>query len=570
MGTRQREREAKPFPVPAPVGGLNARDALAAMPPGDASVLTNLFPYADKVQTRAGFSTHATATTVDPGGALVAYFGFRQLLAWNSKGAQHTFGAYYWGEEVGGFVFPRLRYALINSDGTLTTSREAITTGGTDRLRCLGGWTQFTNAAGTTYLISCVSKATAVPAYTFTPQGYDGSSWSTLTATNVPAGTMGVHVHRNRLWYFGTIDTVNATKGLSAWYLPVGSASAAATEFNVGPYASRGGRIVDMKTWTLDGGQGGTDDLAVFLTDQGQAIVYAGTDPSSSATWQLVGVFDVGRCASPVADPPDTIVTTPPSTVNDSFAMKYGADLLFVLADGVTSAAKVLRGAQEGADYTLSSKIRSLITDSAATYGALSFAQSDMQWKLIYLPTGKQLILTIPGPVNMPSGTGAVTIGMTNTISYAMNTETGAWAKFDGLNMWDAIVVGTMIYFIDGGLKVYKYGTAADDGGTAITYECRQAYNYMNSPNNKLCTMMQPMLIATGNFSLTVQADADFNAGTISAYTSYTVASTSNLQPWLSANKYGRAIAAHLKGQTSAGVVSWYATNWLVKAGGMI
>jgi hypothetical protein len=40
--------------VPAPVGGLNARDALAAMPETDASVMVNFFPFADRVESRTG------------------------------------------------------------------------------------------------------------------------------------------------------------------------------------------------------------------------------------------------------------------------------------------------------------------------------------------------------------------------------------------------------------------------------------------------------------------------------------------------------------------------------------
>jgi hypothetical protein len=557
-----RGQSAQPLPIPAPVGGLNTRDALAAMPPGDASVMLNVFPYADRVETRAGYTTHATATTTSPGGGLTAIEGFRSLMEWSAKGSTQALGAYYWGENVAGTVYPKLRIYLINDDGTLTNSREAVTTGGTNTLSSLGEWTQFTSAAGTSYLLIPVTINTG--AQTFTPQAYDGTNWTTPAITGVPAGTIGSHSHQGRLWFYGTADTTNAPKGLSAWYLPTGAIAGAVTEFNIGPYASRGGKIVAMRTWTLDGGDGGTDDRAVFVTDRGQAIVYAGTDPASSATWGLVGVFDIGRPAG--AFPYDYGSPHKKFALKDTVAMKYGADLLFLLDDGVSSAKGVLGGREAGKDYSISTKIRSLFTDLATLVGT-----GNLPWKMAYLPSRRQLIAAVvTSAIDSGAFPGIRTLTVASCDWFVMNTETGAWTKFDSMKVMDALPYGSHLYFIDGASSVYKYGSAALDGASAITYETRQAYNYMGSPNNKLATLMQPMLKATGNFSLTVEADVDFNAGTISSYTSYTVASTQNLQPYISPAKYGRSFAAHLKGQTSAGVVSWYATNWIVKPAGMI
>lgn len=565
-----RARKAVPIPLPAPVGGLNARDALAAMMPGDASVMTNVFPYADRVATRKGFSTVATAAEYKPGGGLSSRQGFRQLISY-AHGAT-PFAIWPWEEAVVGVLVKKLRIYSINAGlGTLTNVREVVTTGGNDNLTSVGEWTRFTTASGASYVLLCVSQ-TIAGTPTFTPTAYDGSSWSVPAITNVPVDTYGVHAHRARLWFYGG---ASPTKPLSAWYLPVGAIAGAAVEFNVGPFATRGGKLVAMRTWTLDGGTGGTDDLAVFLTDRGQAIVYAGTDPSSAATWTLVGVFDVGFPASkngPLlrgASGPATGETS--NFITDCFAMKYGNDLLLNLGDGVNSANKVLRSGGEAGDYTISAKIRPLLSDLAVTNGQMNEeASAAFMWKMCYLPTRKQLLLAVPTACTDTVGLDSSTTVVTACAVYAMNTETGAWAKFDGMNILDMIPVGNEMYFIDGSQKIFKYGIAADDNGTAITFECRQAYSYMNAPTNKLVTLMQPMLRATGNFSLTVQADADFNPGTISSYTSYTVGAEQNLQPVISPAKYGRAFAAHLKGQTSAGVVSWYSTNWIAKLAGLV
>ena len=51
---------SKTTSIPAPVGGWNARDSIAAMAPTDAVYLTNFFPTVSDVMLRKGFSNFAT------------------------------------------------------------------------------------------------------------------------------------------------------------------------------------------------------------------------------------------------------------------------------------------------------------------------------------------------------------------------------------------------------------------------------------------------------------------------------------------------------------------------------
>jgi hypothetical protein len=505
------------------------------------------------VQSRAGYSVLATATTVAPGGILESTQGFRQLMMWAARGSETVFGAWTWGEVVAGSVTQKLRIYSIAANGTLTNSHEVVTTGGTDQLKSFGEWTNFTALSGTTYLLLCATVISG-GVDTFTPKAFDGTSWSAPAITNVPAGTIGVHSHRARLWFYG-VGT--SGKGLSAWYLPTGAIAGAAVEFNVGPFASRGGRIASMRTWTMDGGDGGLDDYAVFLTDRGQAIVYAGTDPSSSATWQLVGVFNVAYPAS-AYDIGDGAANY---FLKDSFSMKYGADMLFLLADGVNSANRVLKPQVEGGDYTISSKIRPLITDLARSNGL--YGTNPQPWKIVYLPARRLLMLSAVTARTSTSVGGILSLTVSGCTAYAMNSETGAWTKFDGLNIWDAMPVGNELYFIDGGQKIYKYGLAADDNGTAITYECRQAYNYLNSPNEQAGAddaadaALHRKFLALGGGGCRLQPRHDLGLHELHRGRRAERAAVDHHQ-----SKYGKAIAAHLKGQTSVGVVSWYATNF--------
>ena len=60
--------------IPAPVGGLNSRDSLDAMPPTDALVMSNFFPTVEKITTRDGFSSFCTGVGTGNVETLVEHF----------------------------------------------------------------------------------------------------------------------------------------------------------------------------------------------------------------------------------------------------------------------------------------------------------------------------------------------------------------------------------------------------------------------------------------------------------------------------------------------------------------
>lgn len=541
--TPSRQKIALTPTAAAPMGGLNGRDSLAAMPPQDASVFTNLFAETTRIRTRAGHATLSTASSI---GMVNQYEGFNTLISYKDTTLFAVFGYF---ENTGAATGRGRIYSVNTTTGALTLSAEL--TAGVESLQYLGEWTQFTAASGTTYIIWPIVTDLAGRI-----KGFDGATWANQTITGL-AGTMsGAHSHKNRVWLYN-INTA------TAYYLPTGAVSGAVTAFSLGQVATKGGGIISMQTWTMDGGDGGTDDVAVFITTNGQVIIYSGSDPSSRNTWQLVGVFNI---AKPAAQPTDlsSIDISISGQAKNSVGVKYGADVLMLMQDGVTSAQRVLHPQDLGsADYSISSKIRPLIAEQIRT-------QASLYTKLLPFEKLNQLFVNIVTAVTT-SGGGAAVINKTYTsVQYVMNTETGAWHKFDSMNMKDAIVHAGSLYFTDGAYTLKKYdGTATSDAGSAITFECRQAYSYFDYPDNKLATLLQPMMRWTGNFSLTVQADADFNPGTISSYTSYTVSAEANVNPFISPAKYGAAFAVHMKGQTSAGVGSWYATNWAMQPGGI-
>lgn len=560
MQARQvnRAAHALPLPVPAPVGGLNLLSPLAAMPPGDASVMSNFFPYADKVGTRAGYTTLVTAPSITQAATVE---GFTRLMLHVGGGTETAFGAFYYSANNAGTNRTRIKVYSISTTGVLVDTLTYPTL--TDEITCIGEWTQFTSSAGTSYCMFVTAIHTTVPVHSTVVYGYDGTSWAALAVTGLPEIVQGIHSHQKRVWFYGCDSIGGTPKPLSAFYLPTGAVAGAVVEFNLGPFASKGGRIVSMRTWMLDNGEGGTDDVAVFLTDQGQMLVYQGTDPSSAATWRLIGTFDVGKLAGFASASRSGGNFSIGGFVKDSFAMKYGNDVVVMSQAGLTSVEKIVGGSIDPLDYSLSYKVN----PDFSTYAQLSLPYS-ANWKMTFVPSLQHFLICTP--------TGYASGGATVLFKkqYVMNSQTRAWTTYDFSGFDDTILVGGAIYGISlsssaGSRVVRKFdGTALDDAGAAITYECRQAYNYLGSPTNKSVPLMQPMLSAAGAFTMTLQADADFNGGSIATYTAYSAGIN---QPWLSANKFGRAIASHIQGTVAAGMLTWYATNFVyVNSGSLV
>lgn len=506
--------------------------------------MENLFPDTTSVGPRKGHEAFADGTALfNNGNPFPDTFdtrGMHGLMVWSSGASSKLFAVLIRIDNNTGTPRWHLRIYEVSTTGTFTISEDIGVTAG-DPTATIGENLMFVTGSSTPYLLARFCDST-----TDYFRAFDGSSWTSPSVTGLPAGNLGMVGHRHRLWFYG--------KNLTAYYLPIASIAGAVAAFNFGLVFSKGGRIVSMRTWTIDGGDGGSDDLLAILTSNGQMAVYGGTDPTSASTWALVGVYDV---AQPASRQSQVIASAQDCIRGSAFMRTYGADLLMLLTDGVASAARVLRPAQGQQDYSISGKINTLLRDAAALYGIDGSATNAGMWSITHHPRLKQLLVNIP---TVAPATSSVSARCTS-IAYVMNTETGAWTKFTGLDYLDAVVWRGDLYMVAGGYYVYRYGTVNADLAAVITFEARQAYNYLSSPENKNITLMQPVMQWTGNFSLTAEIDVNYSAGTISAYTSYTVSGTQSVTPWLSSSAYGRACAIHMKGQTSVGAGSWYATN---------
>lgn len=499
-------RKAVSVTLPAPTGGWNARDALGDMDPKDAVVLKNWWPSTSDVVLRYGHTRFATGIS----GQVETVMSFNGLTSSKLLAAA---GTAIYNVTAGGAVGAAVQSGLTNA-----------------RWQHIN----FANTSGN--YVYMVNGADA-------PRHWDGTTWTNPVITVVTAANL-IHInqHKSRIWFV-------EKNTLNAWYLPTSALAGAATKFDLSGIANNGGYLMAMATWTIDAGYG-VDDLAVFITSQGDVIVYRGTDPSAAATWALVGVFSV---ASPIG--------------RRCFE-KYAGDLLIITQDGLEPLSGYLQSSRTNPKVALTDKIQGAMTSAASTYG------SNYGWQIAMYPKQYMVLLNVPTQEgNMQE-------------QYVMNTITKAWAQFTGwnANCWE--LYGDDLYFGGNGF-VGKAWNGLTDNGSAINADGLQAFNDFKLSDVKRITMMQPILQTNGTPSILATINLDFDTSDPTSPLSFTPTSYggwdsavwdtsvwgSDLvvsKAWQGATGVGRWCGPRLKASASGIQVQWVSTTVVFEKGGIL
>jgi hypothetical protein len=241
---------------------------------------------------------------------------------------------------------------------------------------------------------------------------------------------------------------------LKAWYLPVGQVAGAAVSLDFGGYARSGGYLQAMGTWTIDAGQG-ADDYAVWVTNNGEAIVYTGTNPSSDTTWGLEGVWQLGQ------------------TFTRRCFLKFAGDLLLLTQDGLSPLAASLQSSRLDPRVNLTDKIYYEISREISLYS------TNFGWQIIYFAPENMLI------INVPSAEGIQ--------QYVMHTISKAWCSFSDISATCWELNFDKIYFGGNGY-VGQFWNGYSDNGNNINAQVQQAYSYFDAPGQqKRFTMIRPI-----------------------------------------------------------------------------
>lgn len=488
------------------------------MKPTDAVVLDNWFPTASDVKLRDGSAEHVTGITdgADP-------VEVDTLITYKPpSGLQELFG------------FADDSLYEFSSAGAVGA---AIDTGLTsDRWQCVN----FTTSGGNFLL--CVNGSDEMLTY-------NGTTWTTINAASTPAITnvdtddlIHVNVFKERPWYIEKAS-------MSVWYPAVGAFAGALTELPLGSVFKRGGFLMAMGTWTLDGGQG-LDDLAVFVTSEGEVAVYQGTNPASASTWAQVGIFNIGK------------------PIGRRCIQKLGGDLLIITTDGVVPASRAfVKARAEGSAIAITDRIQGGMSDAVSLYGG------NFGWEATLYPEGPALIVNVPSEPQQ---------------QFVMNTVTKAWCRFTG---WEANCFEEFngaLYFGTLG-EVRKAWTGTADLGLEIEGELVQAFNYFGNRNQtKQFTMLQPIIGWDSNpAQILIGVDVDFDitdpANEITLPESTGGVWDTGLwdvavwggeptlkKAWYTISGVGYAAALHLKVSSTAANVSLASVSYVFQPGGVL
>ena len=504
-----RAQVSEVFSVPAPVGGWNARDALAAMPPEDARTLKNWFPTASEVRLRGGRENYATGVT-----------GLVETLAvYNEMDGTSTM-----------FAVSDTDVYDVSSPGTATAQSVTVTNGKFQTINFGDGTSN--------WLI--MVNGTDDPLY------YNGTDWTSAPALTgvTKANLINICEYKGRLFFIEK-DT------LSFWYLAAGAAGGALTEFDLSSFCNKGGYLMWAASWSFDGGDG-PDDAIVFMTSEGEIIVYRGTDPSSAADWVLTGVYYVGK------------------PLGRRSHVKYGGDLIAIVQDGAFPLSTALQSATTDTTFALTNKINNAFNEASQDYG------SNFGWEATLYPTEEALIFNIPVSEGLESK------------QYVMNTITKAWCEFDS---WDGscfIEYNKELYYgYSGGVR--KAWTGRSDSGANIVAIGKPAFNYFGSMSQqKRFTMFRPMLRVNGSITYYADFDIDFSDRGISGTITFTSPATGLwdqakwdsgrwsgalqvVRQWCSpSNNVGYCASGGIRVETAEHVIRWPASDYVYERGGVL
>ena len=500
---------ATPFALPAPVGGWNARDALATMPITDAERLDNWFPDTTYVMPRPGSDTFSPVLNGD----------VETIMQWAGGSTVKLLVA------VGG--------ALVYAATSGTAGVSTVATGySSDQ------W-QYVNfgAGGGNYLMMVNGTDLA--------QQYNGTAASAVSAS-VADGSLtstftNINEFQQRLYF-------TKAGSLKFYYFKTANAISGSIEsFDLSGLFDKAGELVAMGTWTRDGGAG-MDDLAAFITSQGQVAVYQGTDPASANTWALVGVYSI------------------PRPLGYRCVEKFGGDLVVLTAQGVLPLSVVVNGPVQERSY-VTDKIRK------AFAFAVSYYRTSWGWQVKYFTDINWLLVNIP---SAPTAT-----------QFVMNTNTGSWCRFTGLDAlcWESYGARPMFGASN---KMIEANTGTNDDGADIAIDAKQAPTVCDQPGRKKkWNLARPHLATNGDLPILFGVNIDFadepptssptpipvaypfwDLATWDAYFWGDTAQTSRV--YYSIGGYGTYGAIRLTGAVNTETIQWFGTDVVTEAGGLI
>lgn len=237
-----------------------------------------------------------------------------------------------------------------------------------------------------------------------------------------------VWTFKNRLFFI-------EKNSLSAWFLPVDSLTGAAQEIPLGGVFNRGGSLLFGSSWSLDSGSGGSglSQQCIFVTTEGEVVVFQGDNPADPDTWSQVNTYRIGR------------------PLGNKAHIRAGGDIVIATDIGFVPLSQAIQR-----DYAaLSPSAVSYPIEDAWNEAVEQRGTED--WNCEVWPSSQMVIVAPP------------TINSQPARWFVANARTGAWAPFTN---WDATCVHVFkdrCFFGSQNGKVIEANVTGLDQGSAFT-----------------------------------------------------------------------------------------------------
>jgi hypothetical protein len=269
---------------------------------------------------------------------------------------------------------------------------------------------------------------------------FDGTAWLTFNASQInadpaitpPPSCIAGH-NLTYVWkYRGRFFFIEGGT-MNAWYLPTNAYQGRILQIPLAGAATKGGKLLCGFTWSIDAGDG-IDDKCVFMTDQGELLIFTGSDPSTAANWRQEGRY----------------ATSTPLGMNCHQAI--GGDVLIATVDGIIPiSASITKDTSQLELASITRAIKPMWRQEVNAKRALP-------WTMMKWDEYGALFVSWPGGIP-----GSYTLGL-------VNIATGAWARYTG---WDAMCFGRLradAFFGTQDGKIVQMDRTGTDNG--VPYTC--------------------------------------------------------------------------------------------------
>ena len=399
---------------------------------GYASVMDNYIPQDTKVVLRKGYSKY------------VSFSEPVETLAMYQTGAYKRFLAVSAGKIW---------------DITYAANKQSILSSGITNNRFR--WAQYKNYL---YLVNGVDTPKAY--YVDDNNQHHISAWNFSGSGLSNGNIVNVSVSKQRLWFV-------EKDSLKVWYpQTAGNISGTLKSFDLAQVCRFGGQLVAVADWTQDGGQG-IDDLTVFITSEGEVLVYSGSDIENADDWTLRGSYKISR------------------PIGYDCYVQYQGDVVIISEDGYIPLSKALPLEQaNSAQVAFSDTIRGLVLDRTQKYAGRN------GWQGIIYSRG---------------GYGLFNVPVANEFEqHVINVNTGAWCRFTGIRSFCWCVYERRLYFGSDN-AVYLFDEGYSDDGVPICGVVEQAYSNLGTERLKKVQMLNPRTKSSAPYNLAIYANMDMD-----------------------------------------------------------